>query len=119
MMGDGVIFIGYSNPVRGREQTSETVFREAMELWGRLQAAGEIESVDAVFLEAHGGDLGGFFLLKGEADKLARVRASEEFERLVVRAALVVDGLGVVSGVTGDTLARQMAMFLEASSALA
>lgn len=118
-MADRVIFIGWTNAVRGREQTSEKVFREAMEYWGRLQAAGEIESADAVLLDAHGGDLGGFFLLKGEAEKLARVRASEEMQRLMVRAEVIVDGLGAVGGVTGDALVRQMGLFLEAAGDLA
>ena len=118
-MADGVIFIGWTGPVRGREQTSTTVFQEATGLWGRPQAAGEIESFDAVLLDVHGGDLGGFFLLKGEREKLARVRASEEMERLLVRAGMIVEGLGAVGGFTGEGIARQMAAFLEASASLA
>jgi hypothetical protein len=118
-MADGVIFIGWTNSVRGREQASTTVFREAMEYWGRLQAAGEIESFDAVLLDVHGGDLGGFFLLKGEREKLARVRASEEMERLLVRAGMIVEGLGAVGGLTGEGIAQQLAAFLEASASLA
>ena len=117
-MADSVVFIGWANAVRGREQASEKVFGEAMEFWGRLQAAGEIESIDAVLLDAHGGDLGGFFLLKGEREKLARLRASEEMERLMVRANVIVDGLGAVGGVTGEGVMRQMTMFLEASASL-
>ena len=118
-MADGVIFSGWTNSVRGREQGSQTVFREAMEYWGRLQAAGEIESFDAVLLDVHGGDLGGFFLLKGAREKLARVRASEEMERLLVRANLIVEGLGAVGGFTGEGVARRLAAFLEASGDLA
>jgi len=117
-MADRVIFIGWSNVVRGREQASQKSFAEAMEFWGRLKASGEIESFDAVLLDAHGGDLGGFFLLKGEAEKLARVRMSAEMLQMMVRADLVVDGLGAVGGVIGDGVGRQMAMFQEASSAL-
>jgi hypothetical protein len=117
-MADRVIFVGFSNPVRGREQAAGMVFREAMEYWGRLQAAGEIESVDAVVLDPHGGDLGGFFLLKGEREKLARMSTSEEFERLVVRANLLVERLGVVGGTTGEGVPRQMATFLEAYASL-
>ena len=117
-MADSVIFIGWTNAVRGREQASEKVFREGMEFWGRLQAAGEIESIDAVLLDAHGGDLGGFFLVKGEREKLARLRVSAEMERLMVRANVIVDGLGAVGGVTGEGVMRQLGMFLEATSAL-
>jgi hypothetical protein len=114
-MADRVIFIGFGRPVSGREQASQTVFQEAMEYWGRLQAAGEIEGCDVVLLDAHGGDLGGFFLLKGERDKLARVRASEEMEQLLVRANLIVEDLGAVGGFTGEAIARRMTAFLEAS----
>lgn len=117
-MADSVIFIGWTKAVRGREETSQKVFREAMEHWGRLQASGEIEGFDVVLLDAHGGDLGGFFLLKGEREKVARVRASEEMEQLMVRANVIVEGLGAVGGVTGEGVMRRMAAFLEASRSL-
>ena len=118
-MADSVIFIGWSNVVRGREEASQKVFREALEFWGRLQATGEIEGFDAVLLDAHGGDLGGFFLLRGEREKLAGVRANEKMEQLMVRANVIVEGLGAVGGVTGDGVMRRMAAFLEASGSLA
>lgn len=117
-MADSVVFIGWSHGVRGREQASEKVFREALEFWGRLQVAGEIEGFDVVFLDPHGGDLGGFFLLRGERERLARVRAGEEMERLMTRAGAVIEGLGAVGGATGDGVARRMAAFLEASKDL-
>jgi len=37
-------------------------------------AEGEIESFEMVLLEPHGGELGGFILLRGDQDKLARIR---------------------------------------------
>jgi hypothetical protein len=61
-----------------------------------LQAAGEIESFETVILTAHGGDLGGFFLLRGDAERLGRLSMSPEFIRLVQRANAVVDRLGIV-----------------------
>jgi hypothetical protein len=48
-MADWGIFIGFGFPVRGREQKASQVFGEAMELWGRLQQQGELESFDAFF----------------------------------------------------------------------
>lgn len=118
VMADRVLFLGWSNVVRGREEASAKVFAEAMEYWGRLEAAGEVESVDAVFLDAHGGDLGGFFLIKGEAEELARLRTSTEFQQMMIRADAIADRLGAVGGVTGEGIAKQMGMFLEAASAL-
>jgi hypothetical protein len=119
MMADFGLFIGWGDPVRGREQKSAVVFNEAVELWSRLQAEGEIESWEAVFLEPHGGDLGGFFLLRGDRESLARVRGSDEMSRLTTRANLIVDNFGVVGAEMGDRVATQMAAFLEFAAELA
>src|SRR5215468_2696826 len=95
-MADSGLFVGFGLPVRGRERLATKVFGEAVEYYSRLQQQGEIESFEPVLLEAHGGELGGFFLLRGEQDKLARIRSSEEFERHTVRGQLIVENLGVV-----------------------
>jgi hypothetical protein len=113
-----VIFVGFSNPVAGREQAAGKLFQEGAEYWGRLQAAGEIKGFDVVLLDPHGGDLGGFFLLKGEREKLARVSASEEFQRLATRANRLVERFGIVGGAIGEGVTRQMAAFLEAAAGL-
>jgi hypothetical protein len=118
-MADWGIFIGFGFPVRGCEQKASQVFGEAMELWGRLQQQGELESFDAFFLEPHGGDLGGLFLLRGEQDALGRLRASDEFQRLTTRAQLIVENFGVVGAATGDLIGQQMQLFLEAAGQLA
>ncbi len=51
------------------------------------KAAGEIESVEYVLLNAHGGDLNGFFLLCGDPEKLGRLSMAPEFQRLTMRAS--------------------------------
>ena len=100
-MADSGLFIGFGAPVRGRERQATKVFTEAFEYYSRLQQEGEIESFEPVLLEAHGGELDGFFLLRGDQDKLARIRSSEEFERLTVRAQLIVENLGIVGAALG------------------
>jgi hypothetical protein len=110
-MADSGLFVGFGYPVRGREQQAVKVFGEAVEYYTRLQQQGEIESFEPVLLEAHGGELGGFFLLRGEQDKLAHLRGSAEFERLTVRAQLIADDIGVVGALLGDRLATEMATF--------
>jgi hypothetical protein len=112
-MADSGLFIGFGLPVRGRERQSIKMFNEVFEYYARLQQEGEIESFEPVLLEAHGGELGGFFLLRGERDKLARIRSSDEFERSTVRAELIVENIGVVGATLGDRLMSQMAMFTE------
>jgi hypothetical protein len=117
-MANHALFIGFGFPVRGREKQATQVFNEAMEMWGKLQEEGAIESFDAFFLDPHGGDLGGFFLLRGELQSLDRMRASDEFERLIVRAQLIVESVGVVHATTGAEIARGMGFFEEAVAEL-
>jgi hypothetical protein len=110
-MADSGIFVGFGFPVRGREQQAIKLFNETFEYYARLQQDGEIESFEPVLLEPHGGELGGFFLLRGDKDKLARIRSSEEFERLTLRGQLIVENIGVVSAFLGDRLMSQMSVF--------
>lgn len=112
-MADSGLFIGFGAPVAGRERQASKVFNETFEYYSRLQQEGEIESFEPVLLQAHGGELGGFYLLRGDQDKLARTRSSEEFERLTVRALLVVENLGIVDAALGARLMSQMSMFGE------
>ncbi|SRR5581483_3619514 len=118
-MADFGLFVGFGFPARGREQASAKVFDEAVALWTRLQEEGRIESWQPVFLEPHGGDLGGFFLLWGEREQIAQIRSSDELSRLALRAELVVDHFGIVGAETGDRVGAQMQLFLESSSELA
>lgn len=105
-MADFGLFLGFGAPARGREVQARKVFGEASSYFGTLQKSGELESVEVVILEAHGGDLGGFFLLRGDRESLARVRASAEFERLRLRAAFVVEHFGTVSALLDSEAAR-------------
>jgi len=118
-MADSVLFVGWHQPSRGRENAAVDVFSEAVGYYTALQGQGEIDSFEIVFLEPHGGDLGGFFLLRGDAEKLGSVRTSDAFNRLNTRASLTVDGFGVVGGFTGDAIGAQMATYQEAVGELA
>lgn len=111
-MADSALFIGWGPAVRGREQVASAVFGEAVALWTKLQEEGVLEGWEAYFLEPHGGDLEGFFLLHGDRDKLAAARVSEEMDVVVQRAAMVVDRMGVVGAATGARIESSMARFL-------
>ena len=112
-MADAGLFIGFGLPVRGREQQAVKVFTEALEYYARLQQQDEIESFETVFLESHGGDLNGFTLLRGDPDKLSRIRTSDEWVRLTTRADLIVDGFGVIGAILGDQVGTLMGVFNE------
>lgn len=118
-MADAGLFIGFGNPVRGRESQAVELFNETIGWYGRLQEEGEIESFEPVFLEPHGGDLGGFILIRGDAERLASLRVSEEFTQFTIRAALCVDSIGVVGADMGERLQSQMAYYTEQIGAIA
>ena len=112
-MAEAVLFIGWGAVIPGREQKSLQVFGEGVAYWQRLQEQGEIESFEPVQLEPHGGELAGFVLLRGEREKLERVRYTDEFLRLNARANLVIQHFGVVAWFSGEALTRQFATFQE------
>ena len=117
-MADDALFIGWGEVVRGREMKAVEVFNESLEYYGQLQQDGKIEGFDVFFLGPHGGDLGGFIMLRGERESLDEIERTPEFERLQTRVAMIVDGSGAVPAVTGEALARQLAHFEEAADDL-
>jgi hypothetical protein len=118
-MADAGLFVGYGNPSQGRETQAVELFNEVLAYYGRLQEEGEIESFEPVFLEPHGGDLSGFILLRGNAEKLASIRVSEEFTQYSIRAGLVVENFGVVGADMNARLQQQMAFYMEQIGAIA
>jgi hypothetical protein len=118
-MADAGLFVGFGSPARGRESQAVELFNEVLAYYGRLQDSGEIESFEPVFLEPHGGDLDGFILLRGDAEKLASVRVSEEFTQLSIRAGLCVENFGVVGADLAERLQQQMAFYMEQIGAIA
>lgn len=117
-MADAGLFIGWSAAVRGRETKSLEVFAEAVGYWASLEEDGKIEGSEVVLLQPHGGDLGGFMLIKGSEAQIDALHRDEEFGRIMVRANLVVEGFGVVPAVLGDDIGPQMALFQEQISQL-
>jgi hypothetical protein len=107
-MADAGLFVGWGPVVRGREQRALEVFNEAIQYYTELQHKKEIESFEVALLEQHGGDLAGFILIRGEAERLARLRMDQEFQRRILRAKLIVDKIGVVGALIGGGLTRSM-----------
>jgi hypothetical protein len=98
------IFLGWGQAVAGRELKALQVFGEVVEYYMKLQQKGEIDSLEAFQLDPHGGDLAGFLVVRGNPEKLARLRTSPEFIRINLRGSLVVENLGVVGASTGEEL---------------
>jgi hypothetical protein len=113
-MPDRAVFIGFGQPVRGREERAVEVFNEFVGMCGRMQGDGRIEDMDVTLLDPHGGDLGGFFMLHGSAEQCSALQMDEEFRRACIDANLIVENFGVVPAATGAAVAGEMAMYSEA-----
>jgi hypothetical protein len=109
------LFVGWGQPVRGREKRSLDVFNDAVSYYGARLADGSIDSFEPVLLDPHGGDLQGFFLVKGSAQGLATMMASEEFQRLHIRAGMIVENLGIIEARVDDAVLTQLGYFGDAA----
>jgi hypothetical protein len=115
-MADRALFVGFGEPVRGREERAIEVFNEWVGMLGRMQSEGRIEGMDVSLLDPHGGDLGGFFQINGTAEQCSALANDEEFRRAVVDATMIVDKFGVIPAVTGEGVGREMQLYAEAVS---
>jgi hypothetical protein len=112
-MADAGLFVGWGQAVRGREVKGLQVLNEAVEFWTGQQQSGAISNFEVVLLAPHGGDLAGFMLVRGSQEQIAAVHANEDFERIIARANVIVDRLGVIDAVLGDGLAPVIARYEE------
>jgi len=108
MAADYVLFIGWNRPIPGREKAALELFREAVAFYSEQKASGQITSFEPVILSVHGGDLNGFILVKGEEAKLDALQRSDKFQDLTTKVDLNVQGVGVIRGWSGESLASQV-----------
>jgi hypothetical protein len=86
-------------------------------MYGRMQEEGRIESFNVVLLEPNAG-MGGYIEVRGSAEQIAAVRASDEFLKSMLDAELIVHGMRAIEGYTDTGIARVMEMYQEALSAV-
>ncbi len=110
-MAESGIFIGWGTPLAGRERQALAVFNEVLQYYGGLQQRGEIESFEPVNLQPHGGDLGGFLLIRGSHEQINRLWTDAEFQRLNNRGLLVVSSFGVVGAFLGEGMQQNFASY--------
>lgn len=107
-MSSNAIFFGWNRSLPGRERISAEHFNEFVAYLGELNKKGSILSFDVVFLNPHGGDMNGFFLIRGDSGKLDAVQASDAWVKHMTRAGMHLESAGAVRGVTGDMVMSRM-----------
>ena len=112
-MADRVLMITWGRPIPGREERGLEVFNEAVGINGRKQQEGKIESFDVALLPPNG-VMDGYIAVRGSTDQLTMLQEDEEFQRNIIDASLVVDGLAMSMGYCNQGVARQMELYQDA-----
>jgi hypothetical protein len=112
-MASNVIFFAWNRSIPGREETSASHFQEFVQYLTEQQQQGRISSFVPVFLNPHGGDMNGFFLIHGDNASLDAVMESDDWMQHMMRASLHLEGSGAVRGVAGDEVSGQLARWTE------
>ena len=118
-MPNAALVFFWGPPIRGREQKAIQVFNEVQQYYTRLKEQGEIESFEAVSLDHFGNDLNGFLIVRGDHDKLNRVRASKEGMALGQRSELICENFKVANAFIGEGLKEQFASYMQHAKELA
>lgn len=101
-MGSNVVFFAWDRSIPGRERLSAEHFGEFVGYLTGLQKNGKIQSFDTVFLSPHGGDMNGFFLIRGQSNQLDSLLSTTEWVTHMTRAELHLESVGAVRGHTGE-----------------
>ena len=107
-MASNAVFFAWNRSIPGRERLSAEHFGDFSAYLEGRKKSGAIDSYEAIFLDPHGGDMNGFFLIRGAASKLDALMASEDWQSHIVRASLHLEGSGAVRGITGEGVAQRM-----------
>jgi len=110
-MASQVVFFAWNRAIPGRERISAAHFDDFVAFLEGKKKGGKIEGYDTVFLDAHGGDLNGFFLIRGEAAQLDALVGGEDWQEHMVRALMHLQGSGAVRGLIGAGVAKRMEMW--------
>lgn len=97
-MADRVLFIGWDRPIPGREKQAAEMMGKSVQFYSKLQADGRIESFDTVVLDANGGVLNGFIILKGTSQQIADVRQDSAWNDLMTEGTYCTERVGAISG---------------------
>ena len=117
-MANSAIFVGWHKAQAGYEAASLELFGRFVNNLQKWQKEGRLETFEIASLEAHGGDLGGFALIKGDRAKLDALTHDAEWQREWVQGMVVMQGLGLCEAYIGDGLAQRMGHFGQALAAL-
>jgi hypothetical protein len=111
-MANDILLVGWNRAVAGREADAIELFGTVMGFYEAQKRAGHITHFENYFLQPHGGDLNGFTLLHGEHAKLSAMVGTDEWLAIETKAIVLLQGFGVIRGVTGDQIQKVMGLYM-------
>lgn len=117
MARDAALIATWGNTARGREAKALEVFMDFLTFWGKKAADGKCSEPE-VFFNADGSE--GISIVKGKSDALAEIVESEDYEKLIAKGQLIVDGLKthLYFGGSEEEITRGTRIFAEAGNEL-
>ena len=113
MVQSNAILFGWNRPVVGRESIAGELFAHTVNFFEKLKASSQLESYEPVFLSVHGGDLNGFFLIKGTHVQLDTLKSSDEFLDITMRAGMCLSNVGAIDTYVGNTVTELMGRWIK------
>lgn len=103
--------LGWNRPVVGRESVAAELFGTTIAYLDKCQKSGKVESWEPVFLRAHGGDLNGFFIIRGTHANLEWVNNDAEFQELFTRAMHCLENVGFIPAYRANAVQDVMTLW--------
>jgi hypothetical protein len=113
MVQSNAILFGWNSIVVGREGLAAELFAHTVNFFEKAKASNLIETFEPVFLSSHGGDLNGFFLIKGTHVQLDTLRSSDDFVDITLRAGMCLTNVGVIDSYVGSVVNEVMMRWMK------
>lgn len=114
-MADYGTVLAWQAPSTGRENKALEVFMEAQEMFEKAASNGLIDSFETVLLQSTGGGLpGGWTICWGSEDQIDAWARNEDYQGVVFKAGLVVEGLALTRAIRGDAISEGMGRYGQA-----
>ena len=107
MANAGLILL-WNDVKTGREKMAGELFNSTLAYCEQKVKEGVFESYEPVILASHGGQMNGYIMTRGDADKLDALRHTSSFKDLTTRCVLCLNGFGVVDAYLGNELGDMM-----------
>jgi len=116
MARDAAIVTTWGAGIPGREAKGLEVFMDAVTFWGKQAADGRCSQPETLFAEDGSS---GMLIVRGKSDALREITESEEGEKLIAKAQMIVQDLKSHWYYTGDEeMQRGTRIFSEAGNEL-